>query len=151
VQINRKDLAAGVIFAAVGATYAAIAWRDLPIGEALNMGPGYFPIMLSGLMILMGATIAVRSVGVGETIALGGMAWRGPLLLSLATLLFASQIDGLGLFPGIFATALIASFAATPFRPVPALLTSLGIAVLCTLIFGYGLKLPIPILGSWFK
>ncbi|WP_181832482.1 tripartite tricarboxylate transporter TctB family protein [Bosea caraganae] len=149
--MNRKDLAAGAIFAAFGATYAAITWRDLPIGEALNMGPGYFPILLSSLMMAMGATIAVRSLGSAEAISLAAMPWRGPLVLSLATVLFASQLEGLGLFPGILATALIASFAASPFRPVPALLASLGIAILCTLIFGYGIKLPIPIIGSWFR
>ena len=49
-----KDLGAGAFFVFVGLVYGSIAWFGLPIGVALNMGPGYFPIVLSGMLIVLG-------------------------------------------------------------------------------------------------
>jgi hypothetical protein len=43
----------GVIFVGIGAIALTIA-RDYPMGSALRMGPGYFPNVLGGILILFG-------------------------------------------------------------------------------------------------
>ena len=50
---NNKRFLAGLMFLAIGAVAIWMA-QDYPIGSALRMGPGYFPIVLSGIMILFG-------------------------------------------------------------------------------------------------
>lgn len=149
-MVDRKDLATGAIFIAFGALYGIITLQTLPLGRALNMGPGYFPIILSGFMILIGTIIIVRSIARPRDTHLGGAAWRAVIMLSLATILFATLLRELGMFPGTFFTALVASFASSQIRPLRALVTALAIALFCTLVFGYGIKLPVPIVGTWF-
>lgn len=147
---NCKDLAAGVIFILVGVVYGSIAWFGLTIGEALNMGPGYFPIVLSGMLVALGLAIMGRSFvdTVGRE-PFGVVPWRGVVMLSLATILFAAFVEELGLLPGVFLTAFLATLANPKVRIVNALVASAGIAIFCTAVFGYGIRLPIPIIGPW--
>src|SRR4051794_1510715 len=57
---NGKDFWAGLMFVGFGAAFVIIA-RDYPMGEALRMGPAYFPTMLGGLLVLLGMATFVRS------------------------------------------------------------------------------------------
>jgi hypothetical protein len=150
LTINRKDLATGAIFIAFGAVYGSIALRTLPIGGALEMGPGYFPIILSGLMIAIGAAVAVRSFFLAAQSPFGKVPWRSVVMLSLSTLFFATFLRKLGMLPCVFFTSLIACGASSQIEPKKALLGSACIAVLCTLVFIYGIKLPLPMIGPWF-
>ena len=150
MRINRKDFAAGAIFMLFGLSYGVIAWQTLPIGRALNMGPGYFPIMLSGFVAFLGAVIAVRSVVLVEETPFGMVPWRGIIMLSLATIVFAAFLRPLGLLPGVFVTAVVSCLASSQISLRAALLTSAAIAVFCTAIFGYIIKLPVPVFGPFF-
>ena len=47
---NQKDFGAGVLYLAFGAVGFYIA-RDYGMGQASRMGPGYFPTVLSGLLM----------------------------------------------------------------------------------------------------
>ena len=151
MRINRKDFAAGIIFMLFGGSFGAIAWQTLPIGRALNMGPGYFPIMLSGFVTLLGAIVAIRSFVTVEETPFGVVPWRGIIMLSLATIVFAVLLRPLGLLPGVFITALVACLASSQISWRAALLTSAAIAIFCTLIFGYIVKLPVPMFGPFFS
>ena len=46
-----KDLLAGAIFIAIGAFFLSNAWRNLEIGTSFQMGPGYFPVVLAGILL----------------------------------------------------------------------------------------------------
>ena len=54
---NNKDVWAGLMLIGIGAAAIVLA-RDYPFGTALRMGPGYFPIVLGGLLIVFGLTSA---------------------------------------------------------------------------------------------
>ena len=47
------DLLSGLLFAALGAGALYISWR-YPAGTAARMGPGYFPHLVSSLLVLLG-------------------------------------------------------------------------------------------------
>ncbi|MCU0908987.1 MAG: hypothetical protein MUF73_16465 [Rhodobacteraceae bacterium] len=47
------DTAAGALFVVLGAGFAWFG-RGLEIGTTFRMGPGYFPLVLAGLLILLG-------------------------------------------------------------------------------------------------
>ena len=150
MTMNRKDTAAGAFFVAVGLLYGGIAWVSLPIGYALNMGPGYFPLLLSSLLTVLGAATLLRGLLVGgENSPFGIVPWRVIVMLSLATMFFAAFLRELGLLPCVFASSLIASLSSPQIRMRMAALVSLAIAVFCVGVFIYGIKLPIPIFGSW--
>lgn len=148
---NPKDGAAGLFFIAVGLLYGGMAWFALPIGSALRMGPGYFPMVLSGLLILLGGTIVVRSFVDVQEIPFGVVPWRSLALLSLATVVFATFIEDLGMIPGVFITTAIAALAGPRIGLWRILLVSAGIAVFCTLVFIYAVRIPIPVIGPFFS
>lgn len=150
MELNRKDFASGVVFIAAGMLYGGMAWTELLMGTAQNMGPGYLPVMLGLILIGLGAAITARSLGVAEQSGFGRVPWRGVMFLSLSTLVFAAFFDDLGMLPGVFISALITSFASPSVRLGKAVLTSIGIAAFCTLIFTYGVHLPVAVVGPWF-
>jgi hypothetical protein len=150
MQANMKDVGAGAVFAVVGLFYGSVSLKTLPIGQALNMGPGYFPIVLSSALVLLGLAIAGR--GFVDTLGrepFGAVPWRGVIMLPLAALVFAAFVEKLGMLPGVFVTSFLASLANPKVRIVPAILASIGIAVFCTAVFFYGVRLAIPAIGPW--
>ena len=151
MNVNHKDVASGAIFAAVGLAYGTIALTSLPIGRALNMGPGYFPIVLSSMLVLLGAAIAGRGFARGSGTGFGAVPWRGLALLSAATVCFAAFVEQLGLFPAVLTTAFLASMANPQMGLLRGLIIAAAIAACCSFVFSYGLKLPLPVLGPLFS
>ncbi|MCC2687546.1 MAG: Tripartite tricarboxylate transporter TctB family protein [Geminicoccaceae bacterium] len=137
----------GAIFVGVGAFFAVQSLL-LDIGTALRMGPGYFPLVLAGVLILLGAIILVQAVRAGSE-PIGPLAMRGMLFILPAPILFGLTIRGLGFVPSIFLTALLASFASHRMRPVMALILAAGVTVFAVVVFSYGLGLPFPRFGPW--
>jgi hypothetical protein len=150
MTINRKDVAAGAFFVAVGLIYGGIAWKTLSFGRALNMGPGYFPMVLSGLLVALGLATLIRGLMTGKGSPFGIVPWRALVMLSLATLIFAALLRELGLFPCVFASSMVASLSSPQIKVTSAAIVSAVIAAFCVGVFSYGINLPIPIFGSWF-
>lgn len=150
LHTSRKDLAAGSLFVLVGVLYGLAAWQSLPVGTARNMGPGYFPLVLSATLAAMGVAIAIRAAFNGEHSPFGTVPWRGIIMLSLATLVFAAFFDDLGLFPGIFVTTFLASYSSPRNSIRQSLVASLLVAAFCSVVFGLGIRLPVPLVGPVF-
>lgn len=148
IRNNAKDFLTGVIYVAIGVV-AALLSRDYGMGSAVKMGPGYFPTILSGLLIVIGAISIIRSFFKSGT-PLGRMAWKGLFLVAVATVLFGLVVRGAGLVIALPALVLVASLASTRFRWGHALAMAAGVTVFCILVFQIGLGVPLPIIGSWF-
>jgi len=145
--INKTDAAAGGLFIVVGLIFGAQA-LEMEIGTSLRMGPGYFPLVLAGLLIALGGIIvasAFRSVGE----QMSQHAWRGMLFILPAPVFFGLTVRGLGFVPSIFLTTLIAALASLKMKFVPALLLAVGVTVFCTLVFSVALGLPFRRFGPW--
>jgi hypothetical protein len=148
MRINRKDLAAGLIFAVIGLFFAIDALRHLRIGSALQMGPGYFPLVLAGVLLLLAAII----IGKGMTVAptpFGDWPWRGVQLVLGAPLVFYFTIIGAGLVPTVFLVALMTAFASRRMRPLFAVVLAAGLTVFCVAVFVWAVGLPITLFGPW--
>jgi len=148
MTINGRDVACGAIFIAIGAYFCIVALRTLPLGTAFNMGPGYFPIVLGGLLVLLGGLIALGGVG-GERGPLNRMPWRAVILITLAPILFGATVRGLGLIPATAIASALAAFASARITAPWALAVSLGLTAFCTLVFGVALRLPVALIGPW--
>ncbi len=150
MNLGRKDLGSGAFFIGAGAGYLIYALKTLPIGQALNMGPGYFPVILSGLLIFFGAILVIRSFVLRSSSLLGAIPWRAGVMLIVAIAFFATFLDQIGMLPAVFMTSLLAGFASRKIKVVNALIVSSGIAAFCVLVFNYGIGLPVRVFGSWF-
>src|SRR6476660_2241906 len=56
-----QDLGAGLVFVTIGLA-GIVFGQDLAAGAAARMGPGYFPMLLSGLIIAIGLVLAARGL-----------------------------------------------------------------------------------------
>jgi hypothetical protein len=146
---NPKDFWTGIIYVLFGGLAFWIA-RDYGFGTASRMGPGYFPTVLSGLLVLFGVIALVRSFIVpGEPI--GGFAWKSAVLIIGSTVLFGFLIIRAGLVIALLALVLMSAAASTHFKfDWKAVAGLVGLVVFCSLVFVKGLGVPMPLLGTWF-
>jgi hypothetical protein len=150
LRINWTDALAGLLFILFGLLFG-VQSLGLEIGTAFRMGPGYFPLVLSGLLLLLGGLIvasAIRDPG-GEKMGL--MAWRGVLFILPAPILFGLTVRGLGFVPAVFLTTLVAALATQKMRLPWAILLAAGVTFFATLVFSFGLGLPFRRFGPWLE
>ncbi|MFG1357572.1 tripartite tricarboxylate transporter TctB family protein [Xanthobacter pseudotagetidis] len=103
------DFWSGLLLVAIaGAALYYIA--SLEIGTALEMGPGYFPLMIASVLAVMGAALVVRGLAVDGP-EVPPMNLRATVLVLASFLAFALLLDRFGLVAAILAQSLIASFA----------------------------------------
>lgn len=146
---DSTDIATGLLLMAASAFFG---WQTtgLEIGSSLRMGPGYFPMVLSGLLFLLGLLIFLKAFGRdGEPF--GGIAWRGIAFILPAPVFFGLTVRGLGFVPALFLTALIAAQASARMKPAYALLLAVVVTIVSTLVFSYGLGLPFRRFGPWLQ
>jgi hypothetical protein len=147
VSGNTQDIGAGVIFIAIGLLFGAGALH-LELGTTLRMGPGYFPLMLAGLLVALGLAIVGYGLGHSAPDRLT-VAWRGLVLILAAPVVFGLTIRGLGLAPALALVALISAFASRRMSVALAVGLSLGLTAFCVLVFSFGLGLPLRLFGPW--
>lgn len=150
MAINLKDLAAGFIFVAIGAFFAGDAVLTLRMGSTLNMGPGYFPAVLGGLLIAFGLAIAASGLG-RKREPFGPVSVRGFVLVMAAIVFFGFTVRGLGFVPALFGTVLMSSLASRQVSLKLALTVSVALTVFATAVFVGALGLPYPLLGRWLS
>jgi hypothetical protein len=170
---DRKDLGAGGIFLGFGVAALGLA-RDLPMGTAGRMGPGYFPTVLGGLLALVGAAViaraALRGLRAGPADGAGAppaaapagppprppagreppFAWRPLVLVTAATAAFGMLLRGAGLVPATVVLVIGSACASPRFSLRTAVPLAVGSAIFCALVFVKALGVPLPIFGSWF-
>jgi hypothetical protein len=142
-----KDFGAGLLYVTLGGA-AVIMARDYDFGTAERMGPGYFPSLIGGCLILIGVASILRSSIVFDGVS--AFAWRPFILIGASVVLFAAALPRLGLIPALAILLLVAALA----RPAARLsLMGAGAAALliafCALVFVKGLGLSMPLFGPW--
>ena len=58
---NAKDLFAGGLFLVFGVAFLVLA-QNYPLGSARRMGPAYFPVVLSLILIAVGLATMTRAL-----------------------------------------------------------------------------------------
>ena len=59
---SQKDFFSGVMFMVVGGAFAWGSYSSYSVGTGARMGPGYFPLMLGGLLALLGFLVLMGSI-----------------------------------------------------------------------------------------
>lgn len=146
-KVNVKDATAGIFFIGAGAAFLLNATRTLDLGNATQMGPGYFPTMLAVVLGFLGLAIALQAFWSGWS-PIGPVPWRATFLVSLAPIAFAIALEPLGLLPALLISTFLAARSSRKVSLWMAVVITVGLTAFCTLIFAYALELPIPLLGS---
>jgi hypothetical protein len=117
------------------------------MGSAGRMGPGYFPMMLSGGLLFFGAIIAGRGLAIdGEP--LDRVSPRPLLAVLLSVASFGLTLERFGLLVAVPLVVLVMAFA-TPSRRWPEVaLSALAMSVFCILVFVVGLDQQLRIWAS---
>lgn len=142
-----SDFLTGLLFCSLGAV-AIIIGADYPIGTAARMGAGYFPLMISCGLILLGAVLLIRSF-LTETEEVGAIDLRPMLLLIASIFLFGALIEDWGFPVAGLAVVIGARIAGGEYRPLETGLLAVGLVGFCYLLFSYGLGLHLPVTRFW--
>ena len=148
LQDARKDLLAGAVFTGFGLAFAVTS-TTYEIGTALRMGPGFFPLVLGAILVLLGISIAVKGFVAGEGGDLGTVPWRSLVLLIAAILFFGATVRDLGLVPALFVSVLLAALAGRNAKLVPSVVIAASLTALSVLIFVVALQLRLSLIGPW--
>lgn len=148
---SQRDFCSGLMFIVVGVVFAVGA-THYPMGGSAKPGAGYFPLILSVVMAILGAIVLFKSLTIetegGDPV--GAIAWRPLIVIVAAIAVFGATINSLGLFLAVPILILISSLAGDEFKWVGVLITCVVLTLFSWLIFVYGLKLTIPLWPKFF-
>src|SRR6187455_3145266 len=122
---NNRDIWAGVMLIVTGAA-AVIMARNYAFGTALRMGPGYFPSILGGLLVMFGLYLVAQGLRTGEKIE-GNWSPRALIVLPLSLVLFGLLMEYTGFVPALMVLIVGSAAAGSEFKLVEVLLLAIGL------------------------
>ena len=138
-----QDLGAGLLFIVIGLGGLIFA-HDLTFGSSRNMGPGYFPTILSVLILVIGIVVALKGVTI-EGPEIEEIRLR-PLIVLIATMLiFGLLIKTAGLVVTGTLTTILAAYAQAGVRIRETIIFALVLTAVITIVFVYALGQPLPV------
>ncbi len=141
-----KDFWSGVMFCAFAAV-AILAARGYSLGSAGKMGPGYFPLLLGGLLGVLGVILIGRSLVLdGEPVPRFHLV---PLaLIAVAVALFGLMIEPAGLVISLAVLTVLSAWAGPQFRLTETVALAAALIVFSIGVFVYALGLSINVWPS---
>jgi hypothetical protein len=138
-----KDFWTGVMFI-VFATVALLAARGYSTGTAGKMGPGYFPLLLGGVLVFIGAVLVARSLVIeGERVGHLSIIPLGVVVAAVCV--FGLSIERFGLFVALVVVTLATAYAGRESRWLEAIVLAVTLAAFSVGIFALALQLPLPV------
>ncbi|THU00635.1 tripartite tricarboxylate transporter TctB family protein [Lampropedia puyangensis] len=157
---SQKDFFAGLMFAAIGVTFAVGA-TNYTVGTAARMGRGYFPMILGILLAVLGGGIVLGSIlrrnGPPDGDPVGKWAWKPLFYILAANFAFGILLVGLpslgipsfGLIVAIFVLTVIASRAGYNASFKSSVVLGAVLAIGSYLVFIKSLNLVLPVWPSF--
>jgi Tripartite tricarboxylate transporter TctB family len=144
---NNRDFWAGIMLIVFGAASILIA-RGYPFGSTMRMGPGYFPSMLGGILVLFGIYVMIVGLRKGEKIAVH-CSLRAVIALPLSLIAFGVLMTHAGFIPALAVLIFGSASAGREFQFVEVLLLTVILTGLSVALFIWGLGLPYPLIKSF--
>ncbi len=149
---SQRDFLSGLMFLIVGVVFAVGA-TNYNMGTSARPGAGYFPLILSVIMALLGCVVLFKSLTIetegGDPV--GDIAWR-PLLVIVASIAtFGFTLPLLGMLAAVPILIVMVSFAGAEFKWTGVVINSVVLTAFAWFVFVWGLKLTIPLLPSFIK
>ncbi|MEJ7928925.1 tripartite tricarboxylate transporter TctB family protein [Ramlibacter sp. AN1015] len=148
---NQKDFAAGVIYVAAGSAFGLGAF-NYNIGDASRMGPGWFPMAVGGLLVVVGIFTLLSSLSrkaVAEQL-------RRPHIPSILWILSSVVLFGVLLYPAglvvsLFVLVMVSSMASHEFKWWVAAINGVVLVSFSIAVFIWGIDLLIPLWPAFMR
>lgn len=142
-RIDWQDVLFGLFLVAVAAG-TLVATRNLTVGSAADMGPGYMPRVVSLGLLAFGLFFCVRGLR-RAGLAIERVQMRPLLAVLGAVSVFALTAERLGLAIASVVTVILAGFATREGRLVETVLFALLLSGAAVILFIKVLALPVPV------
>ena len=137
-----QDIGAAVVFMGVGLAGLYFG-SDLAFGTTGRMGPGYFPIILSCLILGIGVIVGLKGLAI-EGSPMEAVYLRPILVVVAAILAFGFLVERLGLAITAAVLTMVAGFARRDVNLLETALLAVGLGLFSVGLFVYGLAQPFP-------
>ena len=144
---DNKGFWSGLMFIGVGMATLTVA-VEYRLGSALRIGPGYFPSVLGGILILLGILVLAKALKNPEPLA-GKWSLRALILLPLSLVLFGWLMEHAGFVPALVVLIVGSSAAGEEFNALEALMLAGVLTCGSVAVFIWGLGLPFPLIAGW--
>lgn len=143
---NHQDFWSGLMFIAAGTGFA-VGSLNYSMGTSARPGPGYFPLILSVIMAILGCIVLFKSLTIetDDGRPVGSFAWRPLIVVVVSIVVFGLALPRLGMFITIPLLLFMVSFAADKFSWKDWVGMTLVLTAGSWLVFIYGLNLTIPL------
>jgi len=160
---SQQDWWAGWMFIAFGLFFIVVALgtpeffdhlvgsRLIPgyqMGSSVRMGPAYFPVVLGGLLVFLGALVLLDSL-VEEGPEISTFHLRPLLFIAASSLAFAYLLKPLGLVIASVIMLFIAAYGGHEFKWKEVAIMSVVLVISSVLVFVKALALPFPVCPSF--
>lgn len=143
---NRRQLASSALVLMIGLG-TLLGSFNYDFGTSARMGPGYFPMVLGGLLLLIGALLlAAPATPDDEAVDVGPPQYRGWACVMGGMLAFIVLGAYAGLIPATFGLIFIAALGDKENSLITATVLSLCMTLIAVLVFSYGLQIQFPLL-----
>ena len=154
----RNDFAGGLALIGFAGVYA-LAASNLNMTSSLGIGSGLFPMMLAGLLCLLGLAITLQSVRsspieneeANDPDADAPVPLRGVVLVATAPILFAVLVVPLGVAPALGLAVFVSALASRTTTTLGAFGVAAIMVVFCLAVFRWALGLPLQMVGPWLS
>jgi hypothetical protein len=144
---SQSDFWCGLLFAAIGIAAMVLA-QNYRFGSAARMGPGFFPMMLGGLLAVLGLALTVPALfRDGER--LPRLRLRPFVMVLLGIAAFGASLEYLGFAVAVLALVLVGGLADPELRPLETAGVALFMMVFSIGIFVGLLGMPLPLWPSF--
>ena len=118
------------------------------MGSSVRMGPAYFPVVLGGILAVLGALVLLDSL-VEEGPNVAKFHFRPLLFIAVSSLAFAYLLKPLGLALASVALVFICAYGGHEFKWKEVAIMSVVLVIFSVLVFVKGLSLPFPVCPSF--
>lgn len=135
------DIIGGLVVTLFGGGVVGYGLATMSMGSLQRMGPGFFPVSVGVMLMLIGIAITIPALfreGTGVSVD-----WRALVIVPGSLACFALALPAFGLAPAIFILVAVSTFAQSVFSIRGIVLTAAFIALACYLVFDLGLGLGI--------
>jgi uncharacterized membrane protein YidH (DUF202 family) len=142
---NQQDFYSGLLFTIVGGIFA-YASATYQLGHANNMAPGFFPLMVSALLLITGSIVVITSLTLtpATNTDITPIAWRQLFCILGANFIFGILLPLSGLIVAVYGLTLFASLAIA-FKLKESLILSSVLSLVSYVIFVLLLKINMPV------
>lgn len=141
---RQRDFLAGLVFFGLA---LMIGWRavNYRLGTAASMGPGYFPLLLSVLLLILGVAITVQSLNRSGTIDWSITDLRSACAVLGSVIFFGLLIQQAGLLVTVIVTSAVCQMGARQLKWRRTIISSLCLSFAAWGLFVWLLQVSMPV------